>query len=362
MFTPAIGLSTYVWNNNWRSVLLLAGFPVLLALLAFGVAVIFAAGSASLGEAFRAAWRNLPAFLGAAALVAALWFAVAFTLHQRILDWVAGAHPVTRETERRLWDLMETLCISRGETIPRLGVIETPALNAFASGLSRRAGAVTVTRGLLDGLDDREVSAVLAHELAHIRNGDARLAVIAAVFSGVITLGFDVMRGARGAAPTGGMRWPMPRLPRSDRRGGGPAILIIIVGIVIVALAGVLSVALRLALSRNREYLADAGAVAITGDADAMASALRRIEGRSAMAVPGQVEAMLIEHAAGARGPSLWATHPPIGARVDALVRYAGARDPGPAAAPPPPPAAAPGGNALREEVAAMRARREGGA
>ncbi|MCX7372972.1 MAG: M48 family metalloprotease [Alphaproteobacteria bacterium] len=402
MFTPAIGLSTHIWNNNARALLLLAGFPLLLAFMAFGISVIFAAGSDSIVAAFADAWHNLPWFFGLGLILAGAWFAIALATHQRIMDWITGAHPVTRESDKRLWDLMETLCISRGETMPRLGLIETQARNAFASGLSRKLGVITVTRGLVDALDDRELSAVLAHELVHIRNGDARLAVIAAIFSGIMTLGFGG-GGSSGGTPApppreeapppeeparrgGGWRW----LPRGRRSGSsnnsGLAIVIIIIGIIIIIVAATLSVALRLALSRNREYLADAGAVAITGDADAMINALRRIEAQAAMPnLPGQVQAMLLHSASGASGPSLWSTHPPIADRIAALVRFAGGRDPGPIAevAPLEAPEAPAASEALRaegpiagptagpwaqtasplsEELARLRARRDNGA
>ena len=396
MFTPAIGLSTHIWNNNARALLLLAGFPLLLGCMAFGVSVIFAASSDSLFAAFAQAWRNLPWYFGLGLILALAWFAIALATHQRIMDWITGARPVTRESDKRLWDLMETLCISRGETMPRLGLIETDARNAFASGLSRKHGVITVTRGLVDALDDRELSAVLAHELVHIRNGDARLVVIAAIFSGIMTLGFGG-GGSSASTPAPSPReetpeQPAPRsggswrwLPRG-RRGGssntsGLAIVIIIIGVIIIVIAGTLSVALRLALSRNREYLADAGAVAITGDADAMISALRRIEAQPGMqALPGQVQAMLLHSASGASGPSLWSTHPPIADRIAALVRFAGGRDPGPiaeVAAPAPqaqaaaeaPRADAPSAgpwvqnaSPLSEELARLRARRDNGA
>ena len=331
----AIGLSTHVWNNRLRAGLLLAGFPVLLVLLAFGLSMVFSAGEGTVAQGFSQAWRQLPAFLLGAVIVSLIWFAIAWVANQAIIDAVSGARVVSRETERRLWDLMETLCIARGEVMPRLAVIDSPARNAFASGLDRRKGSVTVTRGLVDALDDRELSAVLAHELTHIRNGDARLAVIAAIFTGIITLGFDLLRRQRGrgvADPGGGTSnggtWRGRR--GSSRDGGGINAAILVIGLIIVVLAGVLSVALRMALSRNREYLADAGAVQITGDADAMIAALRRIEGRAEMVLPSQIQAMLLEHAAGARGVSLWATHPPIEQRIATLVRLAGGRDPGP--------------------------------
>jgi heat shock protein HtpX len=316
----AVGLRTYIWNNFWKSAALMAGFPVLLALMAFGLALIFADDRRGFSYGVQHALSMLPFFLVVACVVALGWFGVAYAANQRIIDFVTGARPVTRKEEPRLWNLLETLCISRGMTMPRLAVIETQTRNAFASGLSRETGAVTVTRGLMDGLDDRELTAVLAHELTHIRNGDARLGVIAAVFAGVISLVAEmVFRGWR------------PRRSSSDR-GGGMAAL---VGLAVLALAFALAAVLRMALSRNREFLADAGAVELTQDPDAMIGALRKVAGSSDMpAVPSQVRAMFLDDALGQRFGNLLGTHPTIEARVGALVKFAGGRDPGPITAP----------------------------
>ncbi|WP_198371365.1 M48 family metallopeptidase [Roseomonas rosulenta] len=330
----ATGLRTHAWNTAWRSMLLLAGFPLLLALMAFGVGLIFAAEQHSLDRAFRDTLRNLPWLYVMACGAAAIWFAIAWVAHNRILDWATGAHPVTRAEEPRLWNLLENLCISRGMRMPRLAVIETPAMNAYAAGLTRDKGAVTVTRGLMNALDDRELAAVLAHELAHIRNGDARLGLIAAVFVGVISLGFDTMTRTRRVARAGQRRddgdsgW---RVNSNSRNGGWAAL----VGVLMIALAWLLATALRMALSRNREFLADAGAVELTSDPDAMISALRKVEGNAEMPeVSPQVRALFLEDASDSALSSLMATHPPIGKRVETLVRMAGGRDPGPIARP----------------------------
>jgi heat shock protein HtpX len=326
----AFGLRTHAWNTAWRSMLLLAGFPLLLAIMAFGVGLIFAADQRSIDRAFAATLRNLPGLYAMAWAAALVWFAIAWFAHNRILDWATGAHPVTRGQEPRLWNLLENLCISRGMRMPRLAVIETPALNAYAAGLTRETGAVTVTRGLVDALDDRELAAVLAHELAHIRNGDARLGLIAAVFVGVISLGFDAMtrgrRIARAGRATQEGGW---RVGGNSRNGGWVAVI----GVLMIALAWLLATALRMALSRNREFLADAGAVELTSDPDAMISALRKVEGRADMPeVSPQVRALFLEDASDSALSSLMATHPPIGSRVEALVKFAGGRDPGPIA------------------------------
>jgi heat shock protein HtpX len=332
----SLGLRTHAWNTAIRSILLLAGFPLLLAMMGYALALVLVAGDArSIGEGMRDAARLLPVIIPAAFALALAWFAIAWLAHNAILNLVTGAKAVTeKRQEPRLWDLTEALCIARGMTMPRLAVIETAARNAYASGLTRQTAAVTVTRGLMDALDDRELSAVIAHELAHIRNGDARLGVIAAVFVGVITLVTDpVWNALRYSRWRGGSSSRSSSSSSSRRDGGGNAgvmLALIAIAIVIAALAHLLAIVLRMALSRNREYLADAGAVEMTGDADAMASALRKVAQRGGLErVPAQVRALFLHDALLTRGGSWFATHPPIGERVAALVRYAGAHDPG---------------------------------
>lgn len=329
----AVGLRTHAWNTAIRSVVLLAGFPLLLTMMGYALALLLVAGDAPSVEA--GLWRAaglLPAIVPLALLAAAIWFAIAWLAHNRILDLVTGAKRVAEpRDDPRLWHLTEALCISRGMAVPRLAVIETPARNAFASGLTPRSAGVTVTRGLMEALDDRELSAVIAHELSHIRNGDARLGVIAAVFVGVITLVTDMvwqgMRHGRG--------WRIRMGNRSSSRGrggggGGVVVVLILIAVVIAVLAHVLALVLRMALSRNREYLADAGAVEMTQDADAMIGALRKVAQRPGLsAVPGQVRALFLHDAALSRAAGLFATHPPIEARIEALVRYGGGHDPG---------------------------------
>jgi heat shock protein HtpX len=332
----AFGLRSWIWNNAWKTALLLAGFPFLLLLICYAFALLIIADSAeSFSQGLGDAIAVLPMVLPPVAILTALWFGIAWLANQRIIDALSGARPVTRQAEPRLWNTLETLCISRGLGMPRLAVIETPARNAFASGLSRRTGAVTVTRGLLEALDNRELAAVLAHELTHIRNGDARLAVVAAVFAGVISLPGELLFrvGRRGFRVLGGSR-------RSDSKGkGGGAGALMLLALVIVVLAYVLAIGLRFALSRNREFLADAGAVELTRDPDAMIAALRKVAQQAAMpALPSGLQAMLLESAEETLGKRWLATHPSLEARIAALVRFGGGRDPGPL----PPPEAAP--------------------
>jgi heat shock protein HtpX len=213
--------------------------------------------------------------------------------------------------------------------MPKLKVMDSPALNAFASGMNEKQYAVTVTTGLLESLDDAEIEAVLGHELTHIRNGDVRLLVVAVIIAGVISF-FAEMFIRLFFNFGGGLR---SRSSDSDRGKGGAAFAIMI-AIALVAVAWFLSVVIRFALSRKREFLADAGAVELTKNPDAMISALRKIENRGELegATSAVMEMCVDNPREGFQ--DIFATHPSVESRVDALVRYAGGHDPGPLAVP----------------------------
>jgi heat shock protein HtpX len=190
----AVGLQTYIWNNNIRSALLLAGFPVLLLGMTFFLTLgliwagYFPGGVETYGGAVPLALNLMVEAAPAAIIVALVWFAIAYFANDAIIAFATGARPVSREEAPDLYNRLENLCISRGLRMPKLRVIETDGMNAFASGLHEGRFSVTVTRGLLQSLDQDELEAVLAHELTHIINRDVRTMVIAAVFAGVITL------------------------------------------------------------------------------------------------------------------------------------------------------------------------------
>lgn len=326
----AYGLQTHIWNNAFKSVLLLAGFPVLLLLLMYGVLLLWAGMTTdeasglvdpflTAAEAMTTAW---PYAFGAAGA----WFGVAFFAHQGLIDAATGAGDITREQEPRVYNLLENLCISRGVPMPKLKLIETDALNAFASGLTRGSYAVTVTRGLLHALDDAELEAVLAHELTHIRNQDVRLLVVAVIFVGIFSfIGEGLARSLRHVRLDSG--GSSGRSSSRDGGSGGAALVAVLAAFAIIALAYGLAVVIRFALSRRREYLADAGAVDLTKDPDAMISALRKIGGApTPLAAPAEVREMFFDNPSHAFG-DLFATHPPIAKRVEALVRYAAGRD-----------------------------------
>jgi heat shock protein HtpX len=249
---------------------------------------------------------------------------VAYFSHQALIDASTGARSLARTDDPRTYNLLENLCISRGLSMPALRVIETPALNAFASGLHQGQYSITVTRGLLEALNDEELEAVLAHELTHIRNSDVRLLVIAVIFVGIFSfIGELAYRGITNVRWSGGGSGN--RRSSSSSSGGG-ALIAIVVALALIAVAYALAIVIRFALSRRREYLADAGAVELTKNPDAMIAALRKIAGNAAMpAAPAEVREMMIENAHAGIG-EIFATHPPIEKRIAALVEFAGGR------------------------------------
>ena len=158
--TPSTGLRTHIWNNNLKSLALLAGFPVLLVLLAFAGSVLFnavALEAGTIADALSRSARAMPAILPFALAGAGLWFVIAWFGHQAMIDAMTGARAVSRTEEPELYNLLENLCISRGLAMPHLRIIETRARNAYASGLREGQYSVTVTRGLLESLERDEI-------------------------------------------------------------------------------------------------------------------------------------------------------------------------------------------------------------
>ena len=323
----AYGLYTHIRANKRRSIALLIGLFLLVYLLVYAGALIGEAlGSTEpIDVLARSAFADTLYAAPFATAGTALWILIAYKFHQSMIDAVTGGREMTRQQAPRLYNLLENLCISRGITAPKLKVIQEDSLNAFAAGMNERQYSITVTSGLLDNLNDAQVESVLGHELTHIRNGDVRLLVTAVIIAGVISFFAELIYRLLWQ---GGFRW---RGRDGDRRGAGMALLI---ALALIAIAWMLSIVIRFALSRKREYLADAGSVELTKNPDAMISALRKIEGRGELAgATSAVMEMCLDNPR--QGFSnIFDTHPPIDARVAALVQFAGGHDPGPLALP----------------------------
>jgi heat shock protein HtpX len=332
----AYGLYTHIAANKTRSMLLLGGLFLLIYVMVFAgalIAEVGIAGDGSVAYYLRAATRDLMRAFPYATLGAALWIVIAYFFHQNMIDAITGGEAVTRQQQPRLYNLLENLCISRGIPTPKLKLMDSDARNAFATGLNPRQYSITVTTGLLAALDDDEIEAVLGHELTHIRNGDVQMMVVAVIIAGVV--GFTAELFFRlffnSGMNFGGFRSSRSSSSSSDNNkgSGGGAVFVIILAVALIALAWALSLVVRLALSRSREFLADAGSVELTKNPDAMISALRKIENRGEL--PGATSAVMEMCLDNPREgfADLFATHPSVDSRVAALVKFAGGHDPG---------------------------------
>jgi len=328
----AYGLYSHIQSNRRRSIALLAGLFFLVYVLVYAGALVAAALSldADLPTLMQIAWADLLKAAPFATVGAALWIVIAYYFHQDMIDALTGGREVERKDQPRLYNILENLCISRGIPTPKLKIMDSEALNAFATGMNAKQYSVTVTTGLLNRLDDAEIESVLGHELTHIRNGDVRMMVIAVIIAGAISFFVELIFRLwfYNSFSFGGSR--------SERRSGGNgAGLAILIAVALLVVAYVLSAVIRLALSRSREFLADAGSVELTKNPDAMISALRKIEGRGELKrATSAVMEMCVDNPREGFG-ELFDTHPSVDARVAALVKFAGGRDPGPIALPP---------------------------
>jgi len=328
----AYGLYSHIQSNRRRSIALLIGLFFLVYVLVYAGALVAAALSldADLDTLMLIAWIDLLKAAPFSTVGTALWIVIAYFFHQTMIDAVTGGQEIQRRDNPRLYSILENLCISRGITMPRLKVMESDALNAFATGMNQKQYSITVTTGLLDRLNDAEIESVLGHELTHIRNGDVRMMVIAVIIAGVVSFFAELVFRLwfyNGFSFRGS---------RSDERRGGGAGFAILIAIALLVVAYLLSFLIRLALSRSREFLADAGSVELTKNPDAMISALRKIEGRGEL--PGATSAvmeMCIDNPREGFG-ELFDTHPSVERRITAMIKFAGGHDPGPIALPPP--------------------------
>lgn len=301
-------------RNNRNSALLLVAFPVLLLGMVYAI-LFFGLKEKDIINSYF--FSMTPVIL----VAVAIWFVIAYFFHSMIIQMATGARRLERRENMRVYNLVENLCISQGMKMPQVFIIDDDSLNAFASGINEKNYAVTLSRGIINKLDDAELEGVIAHELAHIKNRDVRLLVISIVFVGIFAFLSEV---AFRVFFRGGLSAPRSK---SGKDGGGGAI--IIVALVVTAVAYFLAMLLRFGISRSREYMADAGAAEMTRNPRALASALRKIkEDPYIEAVRNHdVAQLFIEHPShkeekGFSINGLFATHPPIDKRIEILEAF----------------------------------------
>ncbi len=335
MAQRTVGLSTHIWNNNLRCIILLVLYPFLImGIFWLIIFTLGATGSHRRSAGVASDYATQFAFANAMAIDfapliitgVAIWFTIAWFFHTRMIRKLAHSNPVTRKEEPELYNLLENLCISRGMPIPHLEIIETHARNAFASGISNGNFSVTVTRGLMNSLAKDELEAVLAHELTHIQNRDVRLLIVTIIFTGLF--------GFLAQIVWSNIRYSMFYASgRRDKSQGGAIMTMIIIAIIL-WLGYIASLLMRFALSRRREYMADAGAVEMTKNPEAMMRALMRIAGRDQIPqTTDDIAMMCIENHKKFLG--VFATHPPIEDRIKAISEITNTPIPDSASLPP---------------------------
>ncbi len=306
-----VGLTRQIQRNNFNSVLLLIAFPALLLLMFY--LIFFFAGDHDIDQSNQYFIRVMPFVLAGVGI----WFLIAWAGHSAFIRMATGSKTLERTENKRVYNLLENLCISQGMTMPKLYIIEDESLNAFASGINPSSYSISLSRGIIDKLTDEELEGVMAHELTHIRNRDVRLLIISIIFVGVFSfLAEMAFRSLRFGGRKSG----------KDDKGTGAVILI---AIAITAVAYLISILLRFGISRRREYLADAGAAEITKKPYALAAALRKISGDPLIeAVENRDVAQLFidnpkpsAHRS-ASWDNMFATHPPIEKRIALLEQF----------------------------------------
>lgn len=298
-----VGLHEQIRSNNLKSTLILAGFPLLILVGVYAVLFFVKDGQNQLDEVNYLFLKTIPFVL----IGVVIWFLIAYFANASMIQLASNSRPLERRDHLRVYNLTENLCMSVGMKMPKLFIIDSPALNAFASGINEKSYAVTLTTGIIQHLNDQELEGVIAHELTHIRNKDVRLLIISIIFVGIFGFLVDILFR--------NLLWGGNRRNKDDNK-------LIIVALLVSVVAYFLSILFRFALSRKREYLADAGAVELTRNSHALASALRKISGRSEVEniKSEEVKQMFIEHKVAANGFSgLFATHPPIEKRIAIL-------------------------------------------
>ena len=311
MALKASGLQSSIWNNNLKSIGLLGLYPFLIMGIVWAAAAavgMVITPNANPEQASMLAAQVIGQYWPIIIAAVALWFFVSYFFHTTMIRKMSHSHPVTRKEEPELYNLLENLCISIGMPMPRLEIIESHARNAFASGIDEKSFAVTVTRGLMQSLSKDELEAVLAHELTHIQHRDVRLLIITIIFTGMIGFAAQLVW----SQVRYGL-WAGRRTSNGNGKGNGVIILFVILAVLWIGYFATLFT--RFALSRRREYMADAGAVQITKNPDAMMRALMRIAGKDQIPkIPGDISMMCIENRVPFMG--LFATHPPIEKRI----------------------------------------------
>lgn len=308
-----VGLHTQIWWNNIKSILLLVLFPAVIFVLVW----IFSYFIQEVPEQ-RLYYTNQSflRYIPWISIAIMAWFIIAYFSHSTMIKKATGSVPLERRENLRVYNLVENLCIGCGMRMPKINLIEDDSLNAFASGIDTSSYTVSLSRGIIDKLTDEELEAVIAHELTHIRNRDVRLLIVSIIFVGIFAFVTEALfRSIRFGGSSRG------------KKDGS----IILIALLLAAVGYLLSSLFRFALSKKREYMADAGSAQMTKRPLALASALEKVSSDSRIEAVSRkdVAQLFIDNPQKKMDKrnsfsfsSLFATHPPIEKRIELLRQF----------------------------------------
>ncbi len=260
-------------RNKRKSRMLMIGMGLLV--VALGAVLSAALTVYSFGGDLPSLWPSVALGAAAAAIVAIIASVWSFYGGSNAILRIAGAKPIEKKDDPQLFNVVEELAIAAGQPMPRVYLIDDPAPNAFATGRDPAHGTVAITTGLREKLSRDELAGVMAHEISHIRHYDIRFAMLMATMVGLIVFASDAFWRIMWY---GSWHGTGRRSARGGGKGAGAAIIIVLViAIVLAIIAPMLAMLIRMAVSRQREYLADAGAVELTRYPQGMIGALEKL-------------------------------------------------------------------------------------
>lgn len=334
-----VGMHTQIMRNNRLTIMLLILFPVII----LGMVWVFLALVNYFGNGYYDQYGNIVHQLDAATVNyyfmntipwvivgVGIWFTIAYFANTAMVRAATGARPLTRKENPKIYNIVENLCMTCNMDMPKINIVDDPQLNAFASGIDKKSYTVTLTTGIIDRLNDDELAGVIAHELTHIRNHDTRLLITSIIFVGIVsTIMSLVIQMMYNAFWFGGLS--SRSCDDEDNRGNGLSMIaVFIIGALCCAVAYFFTLLTRFAISRKREYMADAGGAELCGNPLALASALRKISGDPGLnnVKRDDIAQLFIIHpqhfAPGMMNffNSLFSTHPDTKKRIEILEQF----------------------------------------
>lgn len=334
-----VGMHTQIMRSNRLTIMLLILFPVII----LGMVWVFLALVNYFGNGYYDQYGNIVHQLDATTVNyyfmntipwvivgVGIWFTIAYFANTAMVRAATGARPLTRKENPKIYNIVENLCMTCNMDMPKINIVDDPQLNAFASGIDKKSYTVTLTTGIINRLNDDELAGVIAHELTHIRNHDTRLLITSIIFVGIVsTIMSLVIQMMYNAFWFGGLS--SRSSDDEDNRGNGLSMIaVFIIGALCCAVAYFFTLLTRFAISRKREYMADAGGAELCGNPLALASALRKISGDPGLnnVKRDDIAQLFIIHpqhfAPGMMNffNSLFSTHPDTKKRIEILEQF----------------------------------------